>query len=239
MPDYIDDDVEVALDEDIDAIEDEIIEEEEPEEELEEQPIKYAGKFKTDKDLEKGYLEAQRAMTQAQQEASELRRQIQQAQQQQVAIPDDDDDGSDEFFENPKQAFKQWYDNNRRVQKLAELTIKRILNEYSTDPMYDAVKNEFESALMEIDDNYIIQPDISTEGVRRIYNMLCGEVARGKMTQPKAEPKRQQADYSLESTNILPDSIDLTNDERQVLKNLGITDAKKQAEIITRMRKKG
>jgi len=67
---------------------------------------KYAGKFESDEDLEKAYMESQRFMTQKAQEAATYRRQLEQLQQQlqQLKQPDMTKKQQEEFQEFVKKA---------------------------------------------------------------------------------------------------------------------------------------
>lgn len=225
---------------DEDEVYEEPVEGEEPEEEAEESAEEqeqrlYAGKFKSEDELERSYLEAQSELTRKSQRLAELERQSGQSYSTQQADSGGDwaDQFNSSFYENPLQSSSQLiqaqYAQMRQQEKAARANTKRQLAKYRKDPLYADVCDEFESQLEMIPDNVLADANQVDGVVEMVYNAVAGRHMRTQRSaggDAVSRDRREQigslgvsSPQQSESTSVKRDP---TRQEVEMLKDLGL-----------------
>jgi bacterioferritin (cytochrome b1) len=200
-------------------------------EKSEPEPRLYAGKFKSEDELEKGYTESQSAMTRSMQEAAELRKRVAELETPRNPQPNYDmDDINSQIIENPFQAVNEIVSRTLAAERQAEAGRKKVLKTFKDDPMFEEVKDDFEEALLLLESSYLI--DENQRGIvgENIYNSIVGRHARsGK---PKPEPKPEPIPERVARARGVgigaPDSgtdsgVDISADAKNIMNGFGFT----------------
>jgi hypothetical protein len=203
------------------------------------EPRVYAGKFKSPDDLEKGYTEAQSAMTRSMQEAAELRKQLAEAGNTRSAPQYDMDDINSQIIENPFQAVSEIVSRTITAERQAVIGRRKIMNTFRDDPMFSEVKDDFEEALELLDSSYLLDENQRGAVGENIYNSIVGRHARsGKpKPEPKPEPVTERVARARGVGIGAPDSgtdsgVDISADAKNIMNGFGFT--KEEAKIVAK-----
>lgn len=163
------------------------IEGEEPEGGGEPEERTYAGVFKSPEELEKGYVEARAEMTRKEQEAADLRRQLESTQGREMNPPEVGDP-NEVWWENPAQAAYATFGGLLNQFQSAQANVRRASSQYKNDSAYNLVRDEFEAELASVPFNIMADPNQAQQAADYVYNTVCGRKFRETQGKIKENP---------------------------------------------------
>ena len=214
------------------------------------EPRMYAGKFKTADDMEKAYIEAQSAMTKAQQEAAELRKRDEQwaayyAQQNAGGATDEPEDD----YVEPTKANIDNIVNQRVTAALtlnsqAQGNIRAQVGKFKSDRLFRHIGDEFEAALLRCNPSEMANPQAAEHYAGLIYNNLAGQYARTAASTTDDPARRREAIENLglaEPAGPAPLTDAVDPDGRNMLNALGLSkdDQKSVLESYSKRKERG
>ncbi len=179
--------------------EDDIVtpDEEEVEESEEEEPRLLAKKYKSVDELERGYEEAQAALTRVSQEKAELeRRGPGEVPSQEPSIGEGVNwmqQSDEQFYERPTEATLSILQKAREIEKRAQANVLRARAELKNDPLYSRVQDELTAELTELPDHMLADPAQSKVIVENIFNAVVGRYSRQQFQRARETPAERKA----------------------------------------------
>ncbi len=88
---------------------------------------------------------------------------------------------NEDFFENPLASLAKLTQSMKQVEKAAAAQRRRVKGNYKNDPLFSFVEDEFEAALIELDDAQMANPENAKFVAEQVYNNVTGKYTRDNL----------------------------------------------------------
>lgn len=218
----------------------------------EQQPRKWADKYTSPDELEKGYKEAERKLTEIATQNAQMRQWIEQnaasLNQPQQQMPEATDDEFNPWdrnqlsklaTENAKQVAQQHYAQLRQMEKFAEANKQSVVAQYENLPQFKMAGRKFQAELAKVPDEILADPTKCQQAADYLFRTAVGDYYMNNPSVPTPQELASQASAQgvARPQGDGGSTFDLPDDGKAFLKNefgLG-DDAVKR--IVERQRK--